>query len=102
MLLFGYLEYVENGVTKRVVSPTGGYELYLRDAVANFGSTPPGSAPSDPTSDMLHGDHCSGIRYIKYPLYGDDDEGQLKRTMWKSDCRKSYMPLPNANSEAAM
>lgn len=78
MLLFGYLEYVENGVTKRVVSPTGGYELYLRDAVANFGSTPPGSAPSDPTSDMLHGDHCSGIRYIKYPLYGDDDEGQLE------------------------
>lgn len=78
MLLFGYLEYVENGVTKRVVSPTGGYDLYLRDAVANFGSAPPGSAPSDPTSDMLHGDHSSGIRYVKYPLYGDDDEGQTE------------------------
>ncbi|MCI2083182.1 MAG: RagB/SusD family nutrient uptake outer membrane protein [Bacteroidales bacterium] len=78
MMLFGYLEYVENGVTKRVVSPTGGYDLYLRDMVADFGSTPPDEVPSDQTSDMLHGDHNSGWRYCKYPFYGDDDEGQMQ------------------------
>lgn len=78
MMLFGYLEYTENGVTKRVVSPTGGYDLYLRDAVANFGSTPPDETPADMTSDMTHGDHSSGWRYVKYPLYRDEDEGQME------------------------
>ena len=78
MMLFGYLEYQENGETKRVVSPTGGYDLYLRDMVAQFGNLAPGEVPADPTSDMLHGDHNSGWRYCKYPLYGDDDEGQME------------------------
>lgn len=78
MMLFGYLEYTENGVKKRVVSPTGGYELYLRDMVANFGNTAPDKVPADQTSDMLHGDHSSGWRYCKYPFYRDDDEGQME------------------------
>ena len=78
MMLFGYLEYTENGVKKRVVSPTGGYELYLRDMVANFGNTAPDKIPADQTSDMLHGDHSSGWRYCKYPFYRDDDAGQME------------------------
>lgn len=78
MMLFGYLEYEENGAKKRVVSPTGGYELYLRDMVANFGNLKPGESPDDPTSDMMHGDHSSGWRYCKYPFYRDDDAGQME------------------------
>ena len=78
MMLFGYLEYEEGGVTKRVVSPTGGYDLYLRDMVAKFGDLTPGEVPADPTSDMLSGDHSSGWRYVKYPLYSDEDEGQME------------------------
>lgn len=78
MMLFGYLEYQENGVTKKVVSPTGGYDLYLRDMVAQFGNLAPDKVPADQTSDMLHGDHNSGWRYCKYPLYADDDEGQME------------------------
>lgn len=78
MMLFGYLEYTNGGATKRVTSPEGGYDLYLRDAVAQFKGTAPGDYPSDLTSDMTHGDHNSGWGYIKYPFYADNDEGQLE------------------------
>jgi hypothetical protein len=78
MMLFGYLDYVENGVSKRVVSPTGDYDLYLRDAVGNFKGCGPDEIPKDVTSDMFHGDHSSGWRFVKYPLYQDTDEGQME------------------------
>ena len=78
MMLYGYLEYTENGVTKKVSSPEGGYDLYLRDAVAQFKDTPPEEAASSLVSDMLHGDHNSGCGYVKYPFYTDEDEGQLE------------------------
>ena len=78
MMLYGYLEYTENGVNKKVSSPEGGYDLYLRDAVAQFKDTPPEEAPSSLVSDMLHGDHNSGWGYVKYPFYTDEDEGQLE------------------------
>lgn len=78
MMLYGYLEYTENGVTKKVTSPEGGYDLYLRDAVGQFKSTPPEESPSSLVSDMLHGDHNSGWGYVKYPFYTDEDDGQLQ------------------------
>ncbi|MBQ8499316.1 MAG: RagB/SusD family nutrient uptake outer membrane protein [Bacteroidales bacterium] len=78
MMLFGYLEYEEGGKIKKVVSPTGGYDLYLRDMVGQFGSLGPDEVPSDKTSNMLSGDHNSGWRYCKYPFYRDDDEGQME------------------------
>lgn len=78
MMLFGYLEYMNGGSVQRVTSPEGGYELYLRDAVASFKGTAPDQAPADMTSDMLHGDHSSGWGYVKYPFYADNDEGQLE------------------------
>ena len=78
MMLYGYLEYTESGVTKKVSSPEGGYDLYLRDAVGQFKSTPPEENPSNLVSDMLHGDHNSGWGYVKYPFYTDEDEGQLE------------------------
>lgn len=78
MMLFGYLEYSNGGAVKRVTSPEGGYDLYLRDAVASFKNTDPDKAPADMTSDMMHGDHSSGWAYVKYPFYTDTDEGQLE------------------------
>lgn len=78
MMLYGYLEYQENGQTKRVVSPTGGYDLYLRDMVGNFKDLAPDEIPEDQTSNMVSGDHNSGWRYVKYPLYRDNDEGQMQ------------------------
>ena len=77
-MLFGYLEYESGGSTKRVVSPAGGYDLYLRDMVGQFGGLGPDEVPADVTSTMLTGDHNSGWRYVKYPLYGDEDEGQMQ------------------------
>lgn len=78
MMLFGYLEYMNGGSLQRVTSPEGGYDLYLRDAVASFKNTAPDESPADLTSDMLHGDHSSGWAYVKYPFYSDSDEGQLE------------------------
>ena len=77
-MLFGYLEYEENGQAKRVISPTGSYELYLRDAVGKFAGLGPDEVPSDLTSTVTSGDHSSGWRFIKYPLYMDEDEGQME------------------------
>lgn len=76
MFLFGYLEYQENGQTKRVTSPVLGYDLYIRDQVGFFNDIAPGATPSDLTSDMLHGDHNSGWHFAKYPFYSDEDEGK--------------------------
>ena len=78
MMLFGYLEYMNGGSLQRVTSPEGGYDLYLRAAVASFKNTAPDESPADLTSDMLHGDHSSGWAYVKYPFYSDSDEGQLE------------------------
>ena len=78
MMLFGYLEYTDGGAVKRVTSPEGGYDLYLRDAVAQFKGAAPEETPSGLVSDMLHGDHNSGWGYVKYPFYTDEDEGQLE------------------------
>jgi hypothetical protein len=76
MFLYGYLEYKEGNVTKRVVAPTGGYDLYIRDQVGIFHDTPPGEIPENRTSDMKTGDHNSGWHFAKYPIYGDDDAGK--------------------------
>lgn len=78
MFLFGYLEYEEAGETKRVISPVLDYELYLRDQVGVFHSTPPGELPENRISDMKNGDHNSGWHFVKYPFYGDDDAGKLE------------------------
>ena len=84
MMLFGYLDYVENGVSKRVVSPTGDYDLYLRDAVGNFKGCGPDEIPKDVTSDMFHGDHSSGWRFVKYPLIRIQMKAKWNPIMWRS------------------
>lgn len=79
MFLYGYLEYKdENGVTKRVKAPEVDYELYIRDAVGVFQSTPPTKWLSATTATLRDGDHNSGWHFVKYPLYSDDDAHQLE------------------------
>lgn len=79
MFLFGYLEYMdENGATKRVKAPEVDYELYIRDAVGKFHTTPPNKWLSATSSTLRDGDHNSGWHFVKYPLYSDDDEHQLE------------------------
>ena len=75
MFIYGRLEYVEDGVTKAVVSPTEGYELYIRDAVGQFKKSAPDEWPGG-ASTMENGDHNSGWHFGKYPYYSNDDLGQ--------------------------
>jgi len=75
MFIHGRLEYVEDGVTKAVVSPTEGYELYIRDAVGQFKKSAPDEWPGG-ASTMENGDHNSGWHFAKYPYYSNDDLGQ--------------------------
>jgi len=76
MFLFGYLEYQDGGQTKRVKSPVGGYEIYIRDQVGVFNEIAPGELPKDRNSSMAAGDHNSGWHFVKYPIYSDEDEGK--------------------------
>ncbi len=79
MMLFGYLPFADG--SGNVKHPEKDYELYLRDAVGEFGDADPAedvNLPANMASDMTHGDHNSGWRFVKYPLYGDSDAGQLQ------------------------
>lgn len=79
MFIFGKLPYTDaNGQQKYVTSPNGDYNLDIRDAVGQFRSMPSSQWMSDAKSDLTTGDHNSGWHYAKYPLYGDEDEGQLQ------------------------
>lgn len=79
MMLFGHLPFADgSGFVKH---PEKDYILYLRDAVAEFGEGKPeddAKLPAGTPSDMTHGDHNSGWRFVKYPMYADADEGQLQ------------------------
>lgn len=79
MFLFGYLEYIdENGNKARVRAPEQPYDLYIRDAVGNFQGMAPDAWPSNKTSTLRNGDHNSGWHFAKYPLYSDNDAGQME------------------------
>lgn len=76
LFLYGYLE---NEQGERVSSPYGDYDLYIRDAVGQFhGMAPDQWIDGKSSSNLTEGDHNSGYHFVKYPLYSDDDEGQLE------------------------
>lgn len=77
MMVFGSLEVTKDGKTGLMTDPDGLYELYIRDAVGQFKGLTPDQWPADKTSDLTTGDHQSGWQFVKYPLYSDNDEGQL-------------------------
>lgn len=76
MFLYGYLTYLENGVTQYVKSNRG-YTIYSRDQVGWFKDTPPDEVPADKVSNMDHADDNSGVWMIKYPLYPTADVNKL-------------------------
>lgn len=76
MFLFGYLPYVEDGVTKYVKSNRG-YTIFSRDQVGFFKDTPPGQVLADKVSNMDHADDNSGVWLTKYPFYPTDDPNKL-------------------------
>lgn len=78
MFVYGYLEYTEGGVAKRIKSPTDGNVLYIRDQVGAFHDLLPGSLPSDKKSSMVGGDHNSGWHFAKYPIYTDNETGKCE------------------------
>lgn len=78
MFLFGSIPVVKDGVSCNMTSPDGSYELYIRDAVGQFKGLRPDEWPSDKTSTLRSGDHQSGWHYVKYPLYSDEEAGQME------------------------
>jgi len=80
MFLYGYLEYTENGVTKRVKG-SGGADMCLHDAVGKFVKNGVVLGPDEwpgGVSNHQAGDHNSCYYFVKYPFYSDNDEGQLE------------------------
>lgn len=78
MFLYGYLEYQENGETKRVMAPEVPYELYIRDAVGTFQGMSPDEWLTTGSSTLRDGDHNSGWHFAKYPFYSDNDTHQME------------------------
>lgn len=77
MFIYGSLPYTAtDGSTKYVMSPTGGYRLYIRDQVGTFHDLAPDELPADRTSNTNTGDHNSGWHFAKYPIYSDEDAGK--------------------------
>ena len=78
LFVFGSIPVVKDGVRGNMTSPDGSYELYIRDAVGQFRGLRPDQWPANKTSNLRSGDHNSGWHYVKYPLYSDDESGQME------------------------
>lgn len=76
MFLYGYLEYVENGINRKTKCPDLAYNYYLRDAVGLFRFLPPAAWLQQHESTTYDGDFNSGWTAAKYPHYTDNDAGQ--------------------------
>lgn len=75
MFLFGYLEYMQNGIPRKLKAPEMPYELYIRDAVGQFHFLKEGKWLDSPESNMTTGDYNSGYYTVKYPMYSNNDPG---------------------------
>ena len=75
MFLFGYLEYMQNGIPRKFKAPEMPYELCIRDAVGQFHFLKEGKWLDSPESDMTTGDYNSGYYTVKYPMYSNNDPG---------------------------
>lgn len=79
LFIYGRLEYVDDkGDTVAVTAPEKPYELYIRDAVGNFGDLDSTKWLKVATSTLRDGDHNSGWHFAKYPFYSDEDAHQLE------------------------
>ena len=103
MFLYGYLPYIaDDGTEKKVTSPVGGYEIYIRDQVGVFHELAPDQLPADRTSNMNTGDHNSGWHFVKYPIYSEKTRVNAKPITMKFVWRKSITHWRNVNSKQTM
>ena len=75
MFLYGYLEYKQNGVSRKLKAPEMPYDLCIRDAVGQFHYTKENKWLTSSESNMTTGDYNSGWYTVKYPMYSNNDPG---------------------------
>lgn len=79
MFVYGKIAYKDdNGNTVYLKDHNGKYTLDIRDAVGRFGATDGDKWLASADSKLENGDDNSGWMFVKYPLYSDDEEGQLE------------------------
>jgi len=79
LFIYGKITYTdEQGNTAYLKDHNGKYTLDLRDAVGQFGATDGNKWLATSDSKLEIGDDNSGWMFVKYPLYSDDENGQLE------------------------
>ena len=79
LFIYGKISYTdENGNPQYLKDHNGKYTLDLRDAVGRFGATDGDKWLASADSRLENGDDNSGWMFVKYPLYSDDETGQLE------------------------
>lgn len=79
LFIYGKIAYKdENGNTQYLKDHNGKYTLDIRDAVGKFGATDGDKWLATSSSKLENGDDNSGWMFVKYPLYSDDEKGQLE------------------------
>lgn len=79
MFIFGKIKYKPaDGDSTYLKDHNNKYVLDLRDAVGKFGGTDGSKWLQKHESRLEDGDDNSGYMFAKYPLYSDNDEGQLE------------------------
>lgn len=79
MFVYGKIQYTDdNGNTQYLKDHNGKYTLDIRDAVGKFGATDGDKWLAKSESRLEDGDDNSGWMFAKYPLYSDDEDGQLE------------------------
>ena len=79
LFIFGKISYTDDkGQTAYLKDHNGRYTLDLRDAVGKFGGTDGNKWLATSESRLEDGDDNSGWMFAKYPLYSDDESGQLE------------------------
>lgn len=75
MFLYGYLEYQQNGIPRKLKAPEMPYDLCIRDAVGQFHYMKEDKWLESAESNMTTGDYNSGWYTVKYPMYSNNDPG---------------------------
>lgn len=79
LFIYGKIAYKdENGNTQYLKDHNGKYTLDIRDAVGKFGATDGDKWLATSSSKLENGDDNSGWMFVKYPLYSDNEKGQLE------------------------